>query len=305
MRGGGGCRGRFECRWLLLGVSWDLKTGLQLWFQLLLASSVFILSHEKGPSSIPVQPLSQSLHCTFWTDSTQEAEASGYHTSKGLGVAYKSFPPIIKWYACTFSFHFCSYETAAQPCDEDGIFLQPPWDSAPLLSALPNQDDSRSHNWAPFDDRIAFDWAHYHYVTLQLLAAKIAEGLDLWSATCLKYSSTIGAPWRNAKEMYATIDTIQVGSLPFKSFPFRYTGPKPSLPPHWMEQEYELNARNVLDVVREQLATPDFKDQFNYVPYKEFNGKGECIWSNMMSGQWAFMQAVCPFSHFIFFFKNL
>ena len=32
MRRGGGCRGRFECRWLLLGVSWDLKT---LWFQLL------------------------------------------------------------------------------------------------------------------------------------------------------------------------------------------------------------------------------------------------------------------------------
>lgn len=183
--------------------------------------------------------------------------------------------------------------------------LQAPWDSTSLLSALPSQDDSYVHNWAPFDDRLSFDWAYYHYVTLQSSAAKIAEGLDLWSAMCIKHGSAAGAPWRNAKEMYATIDTIEVGSLPFKSFEFRYTGPKPSQPPHWMEQVYELNARNILDVVQEQLATPDFKDQFNYVPYKEFNSKGERIWSNLMSGQWAFLQAVRPLYCFGFFLTSL
>jgi hypothetical protein len=36
-----------------------------------------------------------------------------------------------------------------------------------------------------------------------------------------------------------------------------------------------------------------FKDQFDYVPYKEFNNKGECIWSNLMSVQWGFKQVVC------------
>jgi hypothetical protein len=108
--------------------------------------------------------------------------------------------------------------------------------------------------------------------------------------------------------MYVTIDSIQTGSLPFKTFKFYYTGLKPPMPLHWMEQAYELNACNVLAVVREQLATADFSKQFDYVLYKEFNGKGEHLWSNLMSGHWAFVQAVCLFlcpfffwliSHFI------
>ncbi|KAF8261700.1 hypothetical protein EI94DRAFT_1469313, partial [Lactarius quietus] len=145
--------------------------------------------------------------------------------------------------------------------------------------------------WSPFEDHLAFDWAHHHYVTLQSSAAKIAEGLDLWSAVAIKHSSTVGTPWRNAKEMYATIDSIQAGSLPFQTFTFHYTGLKPSMPPRWMEQGYELNTCNVLEVIQEQLATPDFEGQFDYVPYKEFNGKGERMLSNLMLGHWAFAQA--------------
>ncbi|KAH8980296.1 hypothetical protein EDB86DRAFT_2835417 [Lactarius hatsudake] len=91
--------------------------------------------------------------------------------------------------------------------------------------------------------------------------------------------------------MYATIDTIKIGSLPFQTFTLQYTGPKPLVPPCWMEEVYKLNTRDILEVVQEQLATPDFKSQFDYVPYKEFNGRGERLWSNLMSGQWASMQA--------------
>ena len=72
-----------------------------------------------------------------------------------------------------------------------------------------------------------------------------------------------------------------------------------------MEQEYELNTRNVVEVIQEQLATPDFASQINYVPYKEFNGKGERVWSNLMSGHWAYMHAVCPFSKFFWFNPSL
>ncbi|KAI9450796.1 hypothetical protein BJY52DRAFT_1125681 [Lactarius psammicola] len=181
---------------------------------------------------------------------------------------------------------FGSETTTAWPCHEDGEFLQDP-------TALPTQSevDRLDHDWLPFEDRLAFDWARYHYVTLQSSAPDIAKGLNLWSATSIKHGSIDGAPWKNTKEMYATIDAIQTGSLPFKAYSFSYTGPKPSTPPRWMEQTYELNARDVLSIIREQLATPDFKDQINYAPYKEFNGKGERVWSNLMSGHWAFRQA--------------
>jgi hypothetical protein len=140
---------------------------------------------------------------------------------------------------------------------------------------------------------LAFDWVHYHYVSLQSSATKIAEGLNLWSATASKHSSLTGAPWKTAKDMYKMIDAIQIGSLPFKTHRLFYKGPKPSTPPHWMEEAYKLDARNVLAVVRDQLAMSNFKDQFDYVPYQEFNNKGEHIWSNLMSAQWAFKQAAC------------
>ena len=179
------------------------------------------------------------------------------------------------------------------------MFLQAPWDLTPLLPALPSQDDQCLHDWTPFEDRLTFDWAYHHYVKVQLSAAKIAQGLDFWLAIAIKHGSTAGVPWRNAKEMYEAIDSIKIGSLPFKTLAFRYTGPKPSMPPPWMEQEYKLNTCNVVEVIQEQLATSDFTSQINYIPYKEFNNKGERVWSNLMSGHWAFMQAVCPFPFFL------
>jgi hypothetical protein len=178
--------------------------------------------------------------------------------------------------------------TTAWLCQEDGTFLQ----ELPVPPA-PSKNNQPIHDWTPFEDRLAYDWAHYHYVSLQSLAAKIAEGLNLWSAMAFKHGSSTGAPWKTAKDMYKTIDAIQTGSLPFKTHCLFYKGLKPSTPPHWMEEVYKLDARDVLAIVRDQLAMPAFKDQFDYAPYKEFNNKGECIWSNLMSAQWAFKQAVC------------
>ncbi|KAF8257006.1 hypothetical protein EI94DRAFT_1774697 [Lactarius quietus] len=143
--------------------------------------------------------------------------------------------------------------TTGRPCQEDGTFLQ---ELPPTL----DKNDQQPHDWKPFEDRLAFDWAYYHYVALQLSASRITEGLNLWSATSFKHGSLTGAPWK-------------------------------MMPPHWMEQVYELNARDVLDVIQDQLATIAFKDQFDSTPYQEFNSNGDRIWSNLMSGHWAFKQA--------------
>ena len=178
--------------------------------------------------------------------------------------------------------------TAARPCHADGTFLQ----ELPVRPT-PGEGDQPVHDWTPFEDRLAFDWACYHYVTLESSAAQIEKGLDLWSATSFKHGSLTGAPWKTAKDMYETIDAVQIGELPFKTHRFYYEGPKPSTPPGWMEEAYNLDARDILAVVREQLATLVFKDQIDYVPYQEFNSTGERIWSNLMSAQWAYQQAVC------------
>lgn len=151
--------------------------------------------------------------------------------------------------------------------------------------------------WHPFDDRHAFDFAHYHYVQLQDSAPDINKALDLWAAAVLKYGEEI--QWSSAKDLYETIDSVKHGGSPWKTYQFRYGGPRPAvgLPPKWMTETYDLCTRDARQVLHHQLATPDFRKEFNYVPYRQFNSSGGRVWSNLMSGDWAWKQAVCPNSY--------
>ena len=126
----------------------------------------------------------------------------------------------------------------------------------------------------------------------------ILEGLDLWRATIVKHSSEHPAAddilWHNADKLYKTIDSIQTGDALWKSHKLLYSGLKPQTPPRWMEETYELNMQDVLVVIEQQLDTPDFESQMQYIPYQEFNNKGHRVYSNLMSGDWASNQAVSP-----------
>lgn len=65
--------------------------------------------------------------------------------------------------------------------------------------------------------------------------------------------------------------------------------------PPWMLEEYEVWYRNPRVVLRNQLANPDFKDKIDYAPVREFDENGERRWKNVMSGNWAWNNAVCSF----------
>lgn len=93
-------------------------------------------------------------------------------------------------------------------------------------------------------------------------------------------------PWSSVAEMYATIDSIQEGDAPFKTISFKYSGPLPPNPPCWMMETYDLCARDARLLLHNQLCTTDFKDQINLRPYQQFDHKGDCVWFNLMSGDW-------------------
>ncbi|KAJ7186674.1 hypothetical protein C8R46DRAFT_1157898 [Mycena filopes] len=158
----------------------------------------------------------------------------------------------------------------ARPCDADGNYL-PPHSPPPPLASLHGQTPN---SWYPFISRTEFDFAHFHFVEEQSSARAIGKALDLWAAQVLQYGAR--PPWRNAKELYSTIDSIQHGE---------------GLPPKWMTETYELCTRDIRTVLHNQLATTDFKDQFNYSPYRQFDGGGGRVWSNLMSADWAWRQA--------------
>ncbi|KAF7341035.1 hypothetical protein MSAN_02089300 [Mycena sanguinolenta] len=127
-------------------------------------------------------------------------------------------------------------------------------------------------------------------LSYRALPGEITTALDLWAAAVLKYGGDI--PWKNADELYASIDSIQHGDAPWKVVRLRYRGPLPAgTPPKWMTETYELCTRNVRTVLHNQLATADFKDKFNYTPYRQYNAQGKRVFSNLMSGEWAWRQA--------------
>ncbi|KAH9159540.1 hypothetical protein EDB89DRAFT_2117724 [Lactarius sanguifluus] len=164
----------------------------------------------------------------------------------------------------------------------------------PHLSDL---SESCGNPWLPFNDRLQYEWAYYHYVQLQSSAEDIQQGLDLWRAMAttthqMDHDSCDGVPWKSAKEMYNMIDSISVGGVSWVTYQLLYNGPQPTgTLPRWMQETYELNVRNILSVFEEQLASKEFDGQFKYMPYKEYDAKGHRIYSNLMSGNWAFHEA--------------
>jgi len=50
--------------------------------------------------------------------------------------------------------------------------------------------------------------------------------------------------------------------------------------------------RDSRQVLHHQLASGHFKDCINFTPYRQFNGDGHRTWSNLMSADWSWKQAV-------------
>jgi Plavaka transposase len=163
-------------------------------------------------------------------------------------------------------------------------------DPPPPSEAL-HADDQGPSPWDPFNSRVEFGFAHYHFVEVQSSAGRINTALDIWEAIVLQYGGS--APWRNAQDLYETIDMIQHGDAPWKVYNIRYKGPRPAgIPPNWMTETFELCTRDSRVVLHHQLASSEFKGSTNFVPYQQFDREGRRVWSNLMSGDWAWKQAV-------------
>ena len=153
-------------------------------------------------------------------------------------------------------------------------------------------DATADNPWHPFNDRLAFDFANFHFAELQSSESKVNHALDLWMAAALKGGGDGELPWSSAEKMYATIDAIQEGNALWKTISFKYNGPLPKNPPKWMLKTYELCTHDSHLLLHQQLSTTSFTDQINYAPYHQFQSNGDCIWSNLMLADWSWGQVV-------------
>ena len=156
----------------------------------------------------------------------------------------------------------------------------------------PFSSDSEPHGWYPFHDRVGFETADFLFRKVQMSAGDIDHLMQLWSATLAPYDHM--SPFTSHQDMYRTIDAIELmGTLEWKSFNIRYEGPPPPGPrPSWMDTKYEVCYRDPRTIIHNLIANRDFVDEFDYVPYHEYDVDGQHRFQNLMSGDWAWRQAV-------------
>ena len=99
-------------------------------------------------------------------------------------------------------------------------------------------------------------------------------------------------PFLNHHDMLAAIDTIDLKDVQWQSFSAIYSSKTPPAnPPNWMLKEYTIHFCDPLLIVQSMISNPDFKGQFDYVPFREFKN-GVHRWTDIMSGNWAWRQVV-------------
>jgi hypothetical protein len=177
-----------------------------------------------------------------------------------------------------------------QPCDEDGYDL-PPDAPPPPFPERPQGD------YYPYDSLAEFELADFLFRKDQMSGNKIDELMEIWAAhekarLGLDDDETVTPPFANAPDLYNVIDATELGDVPWQGFAVKYNGEIPPNAPNWMSTSYEVWFRDPLLVMENQIGNRDVKNEMDYAPKKVFSTANMRQFSDFMSGDWAWKQAV-------------
>jgi hypothetical protein len=176
----------------------------------------------------------------------------------------------------------CYSQPSRTPCDVTGDNLEP--------GLLPPPPDGHAEDdYSPFGSRAEFELAELLYVEEEMSAGKIDKLLQLLADV---YDTQ--PPFKSSQKWYTLIDTTKQGDVLWNGFSVSYNGAHPpeGVPqPPWMNDKHEVWFRDPLQVLENQIANPNFNDLMDLSP-KQVYHKGKCQYNNLMSGNWAWEQAV-------------
>jgi len=213
------------------------------------------------------------------------------HCSENLPQIHTKFniPSLTVFSSCDIQTNIFTntLSIAAIPCDAAGNEL--PTGTAPSIAESRSSDD-----WSPFRSSTEFKLAELLFKKTEMSAGNVDELMELWSSYSSEPSGdNSDAPFYDHKDLQRTIDSITIGDVPWESFEVKYDGnvPETGHIPSWMTKEHHVYYRNPLEVVRNLISNENFKDGFDYTPFREFQGDNR-RWTDVMSGNWAWKQAV-------------
>ena len=117
------------------------------------------------------------------------------------------------------------------------------------------------------------------------------ELMDIWASIENK-----DPPFASVDHLHHLIDSIPGGDLPWHGLSIQHVDAEklqdnPNTP-SWKLAEYDFWFRDAKEVIKRQLSNPAFKDHFDYAPKQIFGKQHQRVWSNFMTGNWAWKQCV-------------
>jgi hypothetical protein len=141
--------------------------------------------------------------------------------------------------------------------------------------------------------RAQFELADFLFCRNEMPRAQVDELMQILAA--LNQDHHKDPPFASADDLYQKIDQID-DSKSWQSFSFSYAGNDLELEngnlASWKQETYQLVLRNAKSLIQEQLACSEFKDYMDYCPCQIFDDDGNRVWSDFMSGNWAWEQCV-------------
>ncbi|KAI6136007.1 hypothetical protein F5141DRAFT_1059268 [Pisolithus sp. B1] len=112
-----------------------------------------------------------------------------------------------------------------------------------MITTPPQVSDKNTDDWGPYGNRLWFETAEFLFQNAELLAGKVVQLSKLWGHSLQTDSGGILPLFTDHRELYQTINAMQVGDVQWDSFTLKI------------------------------LANTDFNGEFNYIPYRDFTGE--------------------------------
>jgi hypothetical protein len=175
-----------------------------------------------------------------------------------------------------------------QPCDAEGNNLP---DASPPPTAMEHAPD----DFFPYQSRADFELADFLFRKEQMSGTKIGELMDIWAAYQQNRGEEMDPPFLGAKGLYDTINATEVGDVAWQAFSIQYNGDIPAdKVPTWMTASYEVWFRDPLAVMEGQIGNKDFSGELDFAPKRIFSTEGKRQFTDLMSANWVWNQAVQP-----------
>ena len=163
------------------------------------------------------------------------------------------------------------------PCDIRGNDLPectppPRWDHLP--------------GFTPFASEIDFELGDFFFRELEIPNQKLDKLLHLLAA---KYPDQ-DPPFADHAHLHSLIDSIPQGDIPWQAFTVQYAGEADG--PLWKSTSYEVFFRDPLLLMEQQIGNPDYATEMDFAPKRVFDGNNKRLYTDLMSGNWAWTRAV-------------